>query len=100
MRKLLLLSNSTMPGTPFLTWPRPFIREVIQPAMKVIFIPYAAVTFSFEEYEETVKRAFMEMDIELESIHRHKHKQDAIQKADAIAIGGGNTFALLARLYE
>jgi dipeptidase E len=100
MATLLLLSNSTMPGNPFLSWPRPFIREVIQPSMKVLFIPYAAVTFSFDEYEEKVKQAFHEMGIELKSLHHQQDKSKAVEDADAIAIGGGNTFALLARLYQ
>lgn len=99
MRTLLLFSNSTMPGHSFFNWPRPYIQEVVDKNMQVLFIPYAAVTFSFDRYEEMVKTAFGEMHLKIKSIHHEDDKQLAIQRADAIAVGGGNTFALLTRLY-
>jgi dipeptidase E len=97
----LLLSNSTMPGTPFFTWPRPYVKEFLSDDVKrLIFIPFAAVTLSFREYEEKVKEVFSEMDYEITSIHSIRDKKLAINQADAIVVGGGNSFALLTRLYE
>jgi len=66
----------------------------------VLFVPYAAVTFSFDSYEDLVKPVFDRLGYALESIHRRDNPLAAIEQADAIAIGGGNTFALLKRLYD
>lgn len=101
MAKLLLLSNSTLPGTPFFTWPRPFVKEFLGTTSKnLIFLPLAAVTFPFEEYEAIVKQAFADMGYTLMSIHSIANKEKAIQEAGAIVTGGGNTFALLQRVYD
>lgn len=99
--QLLLLSNSTMPGTPFFTWPRPYVKAFL-PAntRRILFIPYAAVTFSFDEYARVVGEAFQEMGYAINSIHTASTAQTAVEEADAIVIGGGNTFALLTRLYQ
>lgn len=53
--RLLLISNSTNPGEPYLDYPKNAIRQFLgEQALKAIFIPYAAVTFSYDEYEEKV----------------------------------------------
>jgi len=99
--KVLLLSNSTMPGTSFFTWPRPWVTNFLASGGKrLIFIPYAAVTFTFREYEEKVKEVFDSMGYGITSIHGIRDKKLAIEQADGIVTGGGNTFALLTRLYE
>lgn len=101
MIHLLLLSNSTMPGTPFFTWPRPFVKEYLTSLVKeVLFIPFAAVTLSQDEYEDMVREAFASMNMGTTSLHRVSDKKAAVEKAQAIIVGGGNTFVLLSRLYE
>lgn len=101
MSKLLLLSNSTMPGTPFFTWPKPHVKRFLGKIEgKGLFIPFAAVTFSFDEYEQLVQKAFAEMGFELSSFHQLKDKRKAVEEASFIAVGGGNSFALLSRMYE
>lgn len=90
-----------MPGTPFFTWPRPWVKEFLKTDVKkLLFIPFAAVTFSFDEYEEKVKEVFETLGYDVQSIHRQKDKAQAVAQAEAIITGGGNTFALLARMYE
>jgi dipeptidase E len=99
--KALLLSNSTLPGTPFFTWPKPFVSDFLGKGDKrLIFIPFAAVTLTFREYEQKVKEAFDSIGYSITSIHGIRDKKLAIEQADGIVTGGGNTFALLARLYE
>lgn len=101
MSKLLLLSNSTMPGTPFFTWPKAHVKQFLGGIEgKGLFIPFAAVTFSFDEYEQIVKEAFAGMGFELSSFHQLKDKRKAVEEASFIAVGGGNSFALLSRMYE
>lgn len=101
MSNVLMLSSSTFPGTPFFTWPRPWVKDFLgNDRKKLLFIPLAAVTFSFDEYEAKVKEVFTEMGYGLESIHHQKDKVKAVERAEGIVVGGGNTFALLARLYS
>jgi dipeptidase E len=100
MHKLLLLSNSTMPGTSFFTWPRPLVRAFLgDKPRNLVFIPYAAVTFPMDEYEDNVRKVFNEMNYSIYSIHGVTNKLKAIEDADGIVVGGGNTFALLSRIY-
>ncbi len=94
--RLLLISNSTNPGEPYLDYPRNNIKEFLgkKPVM-ALFIPYAAVTFSYETYKEKVNERFREIGHEITSIHRFKDPVAAVEKADAIVVGGGNTWKLL-----
>ena len=62
----------------------------------ILFIPFAAVTFGFNEYELLVADRLDNMgDYKTTSIHRSKNFAKAIEEAEAIAVGGGNTYMLL-----
>jgi dipeptidase E len=94
--RLLLISNSTNPGEPYLGYPGDTIKRFLGPTpVKAVFIPYAAVTFSYDEYEEKVAMRFRELGHDIVSIHHFDDKKAAIEKASAIAVGGGNTWKLL-----
>ena len=67
---------------------------------EILFIPYARVAGSFDGYEKQVQDAFKPFGHKIVSIHRFKNAQDAVKKAEAIAVGGGNTWALVTRMYE
>lgn len=94
--RLLLISNSTMPGEPYLSYPMPEIKKFLgkQP-LKALFIPFAAVTFSFDEYERRVKERFAEIGHDLTAIHRTTNILKAVDEAEAIVVGGGNTWQLV-----
>jgi dipeptidase E len=98
--KLLLISNSTIAGQPYLEWPVEHIRKFLGCVDSVAFIPYAAVTFSYDEYEAKVQARFDDLGIEVRSVHREADPADANRKAEAIVVGGGNTFALLKKMQE
>jgi dipeptidase E len=101
MSRLLLLSNSTLPGGRFLAWPEAMIREALGDEKgELLFIPFAAVTFSYEEYTDAVKRAFAQWGYTIRGIQEHADYRRALQEAAAIVVGGGNTFALLNQLYH
>jgi dipeptidase E len=99
--KLLLISNSTNPGEKYLDYPKNNIREFlgIQP-VTAVFIPYAAVTFSFDDYEKKVSERFREVGHDIISIHRFTDPVEAIRNASAIVVGGGNTWKLLKMIRE
>ena len=99
--KLLLISNSTNPGEGYLEYPKQHIKEFLgEKSVNAIFIPYAAVTFSFREYEEKVNARFAEIGHQVTSIHRFINPIDAIENADAIVVGGGNTWQLVKMLHD
>lgn len=98
--RLLLLSNSTLPGEPYLGWPRPHITEFLGERKRIAFGPFAAVSFSMDEYARMTQGAFAEMGHELFSLHTEADKVKALMGADAVAVGGGNTFQLLRTLYS
>jgi dipeptidase E len=101
MVNALLLSNSTLPRTEFFTWPRPHIKTFLGSAKKkLLFLPFAAVTLSYDGYAQRVKEVFKEMGYEIESLHNLQEKQKAINNADGFVVGGGNSFALLHWMYK
>ena len=53
--KLLLISNSTNVGEAYLAYPQAQIGDFLQGITRVAFVPYAAVTFSYEAYEAKVQ---------------------------------------------
>jgi len=60
--KLLLISNSTNPGEPYLSYPQKEIQRFLgEKKAHALFIPFAAVTFSLDEYESKVVERFAEI---------------------------------------
>ena len=97
---LLLISNSTNAGEEYLKYPIAEIAKTLKGVSEVVFIPYAAVTYSYDEYEAKVQARFNEIGIKVKSIHHALNKRNFLRNAEAIVIGGGNTFALLKRMQE
>ena len=98
--KLLLISNSTNVGEAYLAYPQAQIGDFLQGITRVAFVPYAAVTFSYEAYETKVQERFSALGIEVCSVHRADNPAEALAEAPAIVVGGGNTFHLLKRMQE
>ncbi|MGQ9621016.1 MAG: dipeptidase PepE [Bacteroidales bacterium] len=99
--RLLLISNSTNAGEGYLEHAGQNIKEFLgNNPVKVLFIPYAAILFSFDEYELKVKEKFNENGHDIESIHHFKDPVLAVNEAQAIAVGGGNTWKLLKMIRE
>ena len=98
--KLLLISNSTNAGEEYLRYPMPQIEQFLQGIKEIVFVPYAAVTFSYAEYERKVQARFAELGIKVRSVHREKNPAKLVRDAEAICVGGGNTFALTKKMQE
>ena len=99
--RLLLISNSTNAGEAYLDYPKEQIREFLGHKKKTcLFIPYAAVTFSFNKYEEKVNERFNEIGHDVRSIHKYLDPVQAIEEAEAIVVGGGNTWQLTKMLQD
>jgi dipeptidase E len=94
--RLLLISNSTNPGEPYLDYPKNNIRDFLgKNPVTALFIPYAAVTFSYDSYEEKVRERFSEIGHKIVSIHHSEDPVKSVNEADVLVVGGGNTWKLL-----
>lgn len=99
MRRLLLISNSTLHGSGYLEHCKDQIKEFLSSKVKtVLFVPYAL--HDRDGYAAKAKEAFMDMGYAVESIHEKPSAVDAVENAEAVFIGGGNTFRLLKTLYD
>ena len=106
---LLLISNSTMAGEEYLLWPRTHIQKFLSndKVRNVCFVPYAGISLSgesleksYDVYTEKVKTVISQLGYELASVHETKDPKALVQSADAIVVGGGNTFHLVAELQK
>lgn len=98
--KLLLISNSTNAGEEYLRYPMPEIGRFLLGVREIVFVPYAAVTFSYDAYERKVQARFDEAGIRVRSVHRAEDPARLVGDAEAVCVGGGNTFALAKKMQE
>jgi len=99
--KLLLISNSTNAGEEFLSHPKEQIKNFLgEISLTCLFIPYAAVSFSYVEYEKKVQERFGKLGHNVRSIHSFLDPVQAVQEAEAIIIGGGNTWQLIKMMQD
>uniref|UniRef100_A0A8C5MXE7 dipeptidase E n=1 Tax=Leptobrachium leishanense TaxID=445787 RepID=A0A8C5MXE7_9ANUR len=98
-RRLLLISNSTLHGGGYLEHCKQHIQSFLGAEVKrVLFVPYAL--HDRDAYAKTARQAFESLGYGLDSVHEAENPVDAVQKSQAIFIGGGNTFRLLKALYD
>ncbi len=102
MKKLLLISNSTNAGEAYLGWPRNDIKNFLNTnkVSRVLFVPYAGVSVTYDDYTNKVADVFKELGVEIYGIHNEIDPVKAVKEAEAIAVGGGNTFHLLYMLHK
>jgi dipeptidase E len=99
--RLLLLSNSRDSEGRYLEWAREAIRDFLgRSIVNVVFIPYAAVRATPESYATLAREAFEQMGYSLTALIGGvtSNPAEAIARAEAIVVGGGNTFRLLEQL--
>lgn len=98
LTKVLMLSSSRQNDEPYLTHAKEMIKNHLNGVSEVLFIPYAGVTVSWDAYTAKVQEALPELSIT--GIHEHADAKLAIQNAQAVLVGGGNTFNLLNEIYK
>jgi len=96
--KILLISNSTLHGRGYLDHAEPAIREILGPAKRILFFPFAL--HDRDGYAAKARERFAAMGCDLTSAHVANDPRKAVAEADAIFIGGGNTFRLLKALQD
>ena len=96
--RLLLLSNSTCHGQGYLEHAHDALRDFLGGVRQVLFVPYAGVRMTYHAYAQKTREALPE-GVELTSIHTAADARAAVDAAEAVLVGGGNTFHLVSELY-
>ena len=97
-KRLLLISNSTLYGSGYLDHAEGEIRDFLGDVGRVLFIPFAL--YDRDAYADLARKRFKAMGYDLESAHEVRDASVAVNNAEAVFIGGGNTFRLLKALYD
>lgn len=98
MKRLLLISNSTLYGSGYLDHAEGEILDFLGRAKRIAFVPFAA--YERGQYAAQARARFHRMGCELVSLHDVSNPRREIEEADAMFVGGGNTFRLLKALYD
>jgi dipeptidase E len=91
--RLLLLSNSTQHGHGYLDHAMPDIVDFLGPVKRLLFVPFALRDVA--AYTGKVKSRFETEGIEVRGLEAEGREAAAVEAAEAIFVGGGNTFRLL-----
>jgi dipeptidase E len=97
-RELLLLSTSTVFGTQYLEHAASEFRDFLGATRRVLFVPYALK--DHDAYATKARAGFERLGFGLDSIHDALSPVAALEAAEAVFVGGGNTFRLLKALHE
>lgn len=101
MKKLIIASTSTLHGGKYLDYLLPSLREHFKDCKSLLFIPYARPGgISHEEYTAKAASVFKTLSIAVKGVHEFTNPIEAVQQAEALFTGGGNTFLLVNQLYK
>lgn len=101
MKKLLIASTSTLHGGTYLDYLKEPILQHFAGCQTILFIPYARPGgISHDDYTQKVRATFEPWGIAVRGIHEFENPANAIQEAEGIFTGGGNTFVLVEQLYK
>ena len=101
MKNLLIASTSTVHGGSYLDYLLPELKVHFANCKTIVFVPYARPGgISHDEYTQKVKSVFSTIGIDVKGLHEFSNPKEALQQAEGIFTGGGNTFLLVSQLYE
>ena len=101
MKNLIIASTSTLHGGDYLHYLLPVLEKHFAPCETILFVPYARPGgITHDEYTETVRKAFSKIDKKVVGLHTFDNPAEALETAEGIFTGGGNTFLLVTQLYE
>jgi dipeptidase E len=94
--RVLLISNS---GRPFLLHCRDAIADFLGARRRIAFV--SAASYDDESaYCGMVRDALAPVGIEVSHLHTDQRPLDVLDRAEALFVGGGNTYHLLRRLHD
>ena len=101
MKRLILASTSTVYGGEYLEYLLPTLKTFFKDIDSILFIPYARPSgVSYDNYTKVVAKSFNTIGIKVDGILEFENAEQAIEDAEAIFVGGGNTFVLVNELYQ
>ena len=96
MMKMILASTSTIHGGNYLEYLLPTLEIHFKECDDILFIPYARPGgISYDDYTTTVRSAFAKINKNITGLHEFENPIEAINNAQGIFTGGGNTFLLV-----
>jgi dipeptidase E len=99
--RLLLLSSSRTVGTGYLEAAKTALREFLgERVHRLLFVPYARVIGGYDAYLEQVRTVFAGLGVEVDGLHQASNLIQALERAEAIAVGGGNTWHLAREIHR
>ena len=101
MKKMIIASTSTVHGSKYLEYLLPTLKKHFNGVKELLFIPFARPGgVSYNDYTSKAKEAFSSINIDVKGIHEFDNLKEAVNNAEAIFTGGGNTFELVNQLYK
>ncbi|BCY27400.1 dipeptidase PepE [Flavobacterium okayamense] len=101
MKNLIIASTSTLHNGSYLEYLLPELEIHFKEASTILFIPYARPSgISHDEYTTKVREAFTKIGKKVKGIHEFENPKEAVNNAEGIFTGGGNTFLLVSELYR
>lgn len=101
MKKIIIASTSTLYNSSYLEYLFPTLANHFKNVKNLIFIPYARPGgVSHETYTEKARYAFSKIGINVKGLHEFENPVKALESAEGIFTGGGNTFLLVHQLYK
>ena len=101
MKSILIASTSTVHGSGPLEYLLDVLRVHFESAKEILFIPYARPGgISHSDYTAHVAKAFHKIGKAVKGIHEFDDPVAAIEQAEGLFTGGGNTFVLVNQLYK
>ena len=101
MKSIIIASTSTVHGSGYLEYLLDELAIHFKSANEILFIPYARPGgISHDDYTKTAAKAFAKIGKTVKGIHEYSNTEDAIENAQGIFVGGGNTFVLVSQLYK
>ncbi len=101
MKNIIIASTSTLHGGNYLEYLLPELQSFFSNVKQLLFIPYARPSgISHDDYTKKVSEAFNKINILVKGIHEFENPVEAIENAEGIFTGGGNTFLLVSQLYK
>lgn len=98
---MIIASTSTLHGSGYLEYLLDDLTILFKEASEILFIPYARPSgISYDEYTTKVADTFLKINKQVKGIHTFENPVTAIKTAEAIFVGGGNTFVLLNQLHK
>jgi dipeptidase E len=96
MTDVLLLSNSRAPGQGYLEHARTEIAGLLAGRQRLLFIAFASS--EPDRYTQLMREAMAPLRITVEAAHATAGVVDAVAEAEAVFVGGGNSFRLLRKM--